>query len=368
MSLKSSKKIAPGSGVGAGVLLRQAGGFERVRSIQEDVHVYDLPRHGTSCRLRSRILQYPAGSGMCVSVLLRQPYGFEGLSPIDDIFEPNHLPVAVCNDERRRDADLHAAPLPRSRVFPSAITRSPTPCTSRTWGGTGRSFQHCPRGTPGGRAAAIEPWIGVRWGMNSIFSDYDPGLEVTALECFKVAQEGIHVFLRQGRGLAVLNRGQRGGTVSENAPADRLAPKRRVWLCVQTTSTPLPGMVALDLRVEDDVLPGVAEVAVDPAVVLPFLDPATEELAEAVKPAEDAEPWHVHAGCVDFDVRVQQTGSARPQTRGCRAMASVFPASAARMDGATSTPCRGSFVRRTSSTFSSDIAPTRGATASRASA
>jgi hypothetical protein len=29
------------------VLLRQAGGFERVRSIQEDLHVYDPP--GTEC-------------------------------------------------------------------------------------------------------------------------------------------------------------------------------------------------------------------------------------------------------------------------------------------------------------------------------
>ena len=139
-----------------------------------------------------------------MSGLLRQPYRFEGLSPVDDIFEPNYLPVAVRNDERRRYVDLDAAPsatksrlsqrnhavanavhevvLGVEQVEASNIVREELPEAGAAAIGT------LDRRPPGDEL--------------SIFSEVcDPGLEVTALECFKVAQEGIHIRLRQGRGL-----------------------------------------------------------------------------------------------------------------------------------------------------------------------
>ena len=113
-------------------------------------------------------------------------------------------------------------------------------------------------------------------------------------------------------GCQMLNRGQRGGAVIENAPADHLALSKRIRLAVSPDDLDSAARARrMDFRVEDDVLPRVAQVAVGPAVVLPFLDPATEKLADAVKPAEDAEPRHVHAGRVDFDVRVEQVQPGR---------------------------------------------------------
>src|SRR3954449_13154907 len=94
---------------------------------------------------------------------------------------------------------------------------------------------------------------------------------------------GVNVLLRQLHGLEGFR------VISENAPAGHLALAKRI--CVAEIPDGLDSAARarrMDLRTEDDGLPGIAQVAVDPAVVLPSLDPATKELKEAVKTAEYA--------------------------------------------------------------------------------
>ncbi len=170
---------------------------------------------------------------------------------------------------------------------------------------------------------------------------------------------GVSVLLQEAcdLGYRILRRGQRRGTVLENAPADYLAlPKCERLAEIPDDLDSAARAGRMDFRVEDDVVTCVAEVAVGPAVVFPFLDPATESLRMPSNPRNTPNPSmstrEVSITTSGWN-RVIQAANAAARSGG---MASASPASPARMAGARSTPCNGSFARRSISTFSWDIA------------
>ena len=103
-----------------------------------------------------------------------------------------------------------------------------------------------------------------------------------------------------------LDRGQRRGTVLENTPADHLALPKRVRLAEIPDDLDSAARAGrMDFRVEDDVVAVVAQVAVGPAVVLPFLDPATE-MTRPSSPRNTPNP-----GMLTREVSISTSGSNR---------------------------------------------------------